>query len=79
MNQPEDELVVTFWGPFIDKEDGLAMLKEDLTIRKAIPPQIEEGILADTIEATSETLEVGSASVLMSNAFINILLAGSLN
>ena len=25
INQPEDILVVTFWGPFIDKEDGLGI------------------------------------------------------
>lgn len=32
-NQPEDVLVVTFWGPFFDKQDGLEVDLETRTIR----------------------------------------------
>ena len=37
-NQPEDVLVVTLWGPFYDKQDGLEVEIEERTIRQFIPP-----------------------------------------
>ena len=72
-------LVVTFWGPFYDKQDGLEIEVNNKTIRKAIPPQVIPGGLADAIASAGDSLQAGSASFLAGNAVINIFLAGSLN
>ena len=78
-NQPEDVLVVTFWGPFYDKQDGLEIELETKTVRTAIPPQVVPGAITDAIEAAGGSLQAGTTGILAGNAIINIFLAGSLN
>ena len=77
--QPEDELAVTFWGPFFDKQDGLEIEPENRTVRVAIPPQVVPGAITDAIESAGDSLQAGTSGVLAGNAIINIFLAGSLN
>ena len=78
-NQPEDYLVITFWGPFYDKQDGLEILEENKTVRMAIPPQVVPGAVTDAIASAGDSLQAGTTGVLAGNAVINIFLAGSLN
>ena len=77
--QPEDYLIVTFWGPFFDQQDGLEIPLEKRTVRRALPPQVVPGAVTQTIEAAGEGLQASSVSILAGNAALNILLAGSLN
>ena len=79
-NQPEDILVVTFWGPFFDKQDGLEVDLETRTIRQAIPPQVVPGSITEMIASAGDSLQAGTQGVLAGNVVVNnIWLAGSLN
>ena len=69
-------MVISFNGPFFDKEDGL--LLQNGAIRKAIPPQVEPGLLADVLEVAGDFLQISSFGLLAGNAILNMILKGSL-
>ena len=77
--QPEDTVIVTFNGPFFDKEDGLRLEKTNVKLIKTIPPQVVPGALTDAVSAAGDSLQAGSTGMLAGNAVINIFLQGSLN
>lgn len=49
-SQPEDVLVVTFWGPIFDQQDGLEIPRDKRVIRRAIPPQIADSPFSSILD-----------------------------
>ena len=49
-------LVIRFNGPIYDKQDGLDIEIDQKVIKKAIPPQLVPGGLADAIEGAGGAL-----------------------
>ena len=78
-SQPEDTLLISFYGPFFDKEDGLPIDTDKIHLSKQIPPQVVPGALTDAVSAAGDSLQAGSTGILAGNAVMNIFLQGSLN
>ena len=58
----------------IDAEDGLSVLPENQTLKKAIPPQMTRGAAVVAVEIASQSLQVASGGALGSNALMNIMM-----
>ena len=71
--------MVSFYGPFFDKEDGLPIETDKIHLEKKIPPQLMPGGLTDAVAAAGDSLAAGSTGLLAGNAVMNIFLQGSLN
>ena len=78
-SQPEETLVISFYGPFFDQEDGLPLETDNIKLQQKIPPQVVPGALTDAVAAAGDSLQAGSTGMLAGNAVINIFLQGSLN
>ena len=77
--QKEDILVIKFQGPIYDMQDNLELTDTSKVIRKPLPPQVELGMVTETIEVSANAVQSGSIFMCAGNAVTNFLLAGSLN
>ena len=55
-NPLEDKLVIKFQGPIVDQIDGQLLPDAETIIKRPLPPQLERGIITETIEASAETV-----------------------
>ena len=49
---PEDEIEFSFWGPFIDRSNGLQLEKEEKVKKLALPTQVVDGAITETVDST---------------------------
>ena len=78
-SDPEDILILGFYGPFFDQEDGLPIESDSVLLTKELPPQVIPGALTDALSAAGESLQASTTSFLAGNAAMNIVMQGSLN